>query len=237
MTRRPRMRQAGLPPATLADGRLHRPRFAAAAYRGSAGFTLIEVLVAIVVFAISIVGLVAIEARSVEAQRSSAMLRDGERVAQETMADLLSRGFVDLLTADFAGGVSALPYDDSAVAANDRLRDFRRPPTDQKAGTDIVGSVPRTFLVYRSVDMVVDPLNVPANNPPVIPTDLPQVNALVLEVTVLWIDDSNPTMPPPETLTVTGLTPEMADPTNPAYAPYVGSVTLRTVRANDTVVP
>ncbi len=43
-------------------------------------------------------------------------------------------------------------------------------------------------------------------------------------------------MPPPVGQTVLDLTPAMADPTNAAYAPYVGSIQLRTVRANDTVV-
>jgi len=205
--------------------------------RKQAGFTLIEVLVAIVVFAISIVGLVAIEARSVEAQRASSMMRDGERVAQEAMAELLSRGFVELLNADFAGNLGpGLPYDDSAIDATTRLHDFRRPPSDQNATVNVIGSVRSTYLVHRSVDWVTDP-NTPPPNPPSIPADLPQVNALVLQVTVLWIDDSNPTMPPPETLLVTDLTPEMADPTNAAYAPWVSAVQLRTVRANDTVLP
>jgi hypothetical protein len=196
-----------------------------------------EVLVAIVVFAISIVGLVAIEARSVEAQRAGALLRDGERVAQEAMAELMSRGFVDLLSADFEGNFPpTMPYDDSNIAAATRLRDFRRPPSDQDAKIDVVGSLRGQYLVHRSVDWVYDIGNAPPN-PPTMPTDLPMINAVVLQVTVLWIDDSNPSMPPPDTLFVTALTPEMADPTNPAYAPYVGAVQLRTVRANDTVVP
>ena len=202
-----------------------------------AGFTLIEVLVAIVVFAISIVGLVAIEARSVEAQRASSMMRDGERVAQDAMAELLSRGFVDLLSADFAGNLApALPYDDAGIDPATRLHDFRRPPSDQNATVNVIGSLRSTYLVHRSVAWVYDPNN-PPPNPPSIPADLPRVNALVLQVTVLWIDDSNPTMPPPETLLVTDLTPQMADPTNAAYAPWVGAVQLRTVRANDTVLP
>jgi prepilin-type N-terminal cleavage/methylation domain-containing protein len=202
-----------------------------------AGFTLIEVLVAIVVFAISIVGLVAIEARSVEAQRSSSMLREGERVAQEAMAELSSRGFVELLTYDFTGTLGpGLPYSEDGIDPLTRLRSFRRPPADQADTANVIGSLPRTYLLHRSVDWVTDPLNPPSGNPPALPTDLPLVNAVVLQVTVMWIDDSNPTMPPPATAVVTDLTPDMADPTLPAYMPWVGAVQLRTVRANDTVV-
>jgi prepilin-type N-terminal cleavage/methylation domain-containing protein len=205
--------------------------------RRQAGFTLVEVLVAIVVFAIAVVGLVAIEARSVEAQRSSAMLREGERVAQEAMSDLLSRGFVELLTVDFQGNPApTLPYEDTSPPSDDRLRAYRRPPADQAETASVIGSIPRTFQVHRTVSWVVDPTN-PPPSPPSLPADLPLINALALQVTVLWIDDSNPTMPPPATADVTNITPAMADPGDPAYVPWVGSVQLRTVRANDTVLP
>jgi hypothetical protein len=189
-----------------------------------------EVLVAIVLFAISIVGLVAMEARSAEAQRASGLLREGERIAQETMADLQSRGFVELLQYDFAGNLGpTLPYSDSAQ------RDYRRPPADIATTTNVVGSIRGSYMVVRSVDMVFDPANAPAN-PPDLATEVPLVNALVLDVTVMWLDDSNPTMPPPETATVGGLTVGMIDPTNVAFVPYVAAVQLRTVRANDAVV-
>lgn len=203
---------------------------------GSPGFTLVEVLVAIVVFAIAIVGLVAIEGRSVESQRASAYMREGERVAQDAMAELQSRSFVELLSFDFAGGVATLPYDETGIDADTRVRDFRRPPADIAESTDVVGAVRGSFLVFRTVDWVVDPLNPPSANPPDLTVDLPLINAVVLQVTVLWIDDSNSAMPPPVGQTVLDLTPAMADPTNAAYAPYVGSIQLRTVRANDTVV-
>jgi prepilin-type N-terminal cleavage/methylation domain-containing protein len=205
--------------------------------RRQAGFTLMEVLVAIVIFAISIVGLVAMEARSAEAQRASSLLRDGERIAQEVMADLQAQGFTQLLTYDFEGNPPpALPYDDTAIPAASRMRDFRRPPVDQPDATNVPGSIRGSFLVVRRVDWVVSAVTPPSANPPVLPTDLPLVNALLLDVTVMWIDDSNPTMPPPADLLVADLTPAMIDPTSVDFLPYVGAVQLRTVRANDAVV-
>jgi prepilin-type N-terminal cleavage/methylation domain-containing protein len=206
--------------------------------RSQAGFTLVEVLVAIAVFAVAIVGLVAIEGRSVETQRASAYIREGERIAQDVMAELRSRSFVDLLTVDFAGNdVAAMPYDDSGIDASLRRRDFRRVPADLDESTDVVGSVRGSYIVFRSVDWVTDPdLGVPPL-PVDLTTDMPAINALVLQVTVLWIDDSAVLSElPADADSVEELTPEMADPTNAAYTPTVGSVTLRTVRANDTVV-
>lgn len=238
IARRTSRRQAGLRCATADSGRLRRPaRVARSAFGDESGFTLMEVLVAIVIFAISIVGLVAMEARSAEAQRASSLLRDAERVAQEVMADMQAQGFTQLLTYDFEGNPPpALPYDDTAIPAAQRQRDFRRPPADVADSTNVPGSIRGSFLVVRRVDWVVSPTNMPSANPPVIPTDLPLVNALLLDVTVMWIDDSNPTMPPPADLVVTDLTPAMVDPTDADFRPYVGAVQLRTVRANDAVV-
>ena len=96
------------------------------------------------------------------------------------------------------------------------------------------GSIPNTFIVVRQVDWVYDLAN-PPSNPPDPTVDVPLVNALVLDVLVMWIDDSNPTMPPPASLVVTQLTPDMVEPGSGNFRPYVGSVRLRTVRANDTV--
>ena len=80
------------------------------------GFTLMEVLVALVVFAISVVGLVALESRSIDSQRAAAQLREAERIAQQEMAALTSRGFLELIARDFAGNDNpAFPYDDSGV--------------------------------------------------------------------------------------------------------------------------
>lgn len=202
-----------------------------------AGFTLVEVLVAMVLFAISVVGLVAMEARSVEAQRASSYIREAERVAQDEMAELQSRGFVQLLSYDFSQtAVTSIPYDDGAVDATARMRDYRRPPADQPLSTVPLGTVRNTFLVFRQVDWFVDPVD-PPNNPPDLGLDLPKINAVVLQVTVMWVDDSNPVAPPPADFVLADITPDMADPTHADYRPYVGSVQLRTVRANDTINP
>jgi prepilin-type N-terminal cleavage/methylation domain-containing protein len=212
-----------------------------AARRGQAGFTLMEVLVALAVFAISVVGLVALESRSIESQRASREIREAERIAQEAMADLRSRGFLQLLQQDFAGGPNPpFPYDDQLVAPATRLRDMSRPPADIPPEEDVVGSVRGSFIVMRRVDWVIDPAAPPANPPNVDPLDpaneLGLVDALELEVVVMWIDHTNPAYPPPADLAVTDLVPAMTDPEDPEFRPYVGNVRLRTVRVNDVVV-
>lgn len=212
-----------------------------ASRRATRGFTLIEVLVSLVVFAIAVVGLVAMESRSLESQRASADLREAERVAQDVMGDLQARGFIELLAVDFQGSLNpSFPYDDSAIDPAQRLRDFRRPPADVDPDTPIVGELQGRYLVERRVDLITDPTDPPTDPPtlpdpldPDVPDDLIRIPAVALEVTVLWIDDTNPNFPPPAGVQVIDLSPEMADPTDPAFQPYVGSVQLRTIRVND----
>jgi prepilin-type N-terminal cleavage/methylation domain-containing protein len=205
------------------------------------GFTLIEVLVALVVFAISVVGLVAMESRSLGAQRAANEIREAERVAQDAMAELSSRGFLELLQFDFSGAaVVSLPYDDSAVPAEDRLADYRRAPADidpQSSEANVPGSVRSVYAVFRRVDVVSDASAVPAvSNPPLLPADLPNVFGLELEVTVLWIDRSNPLYQPPADATPESLTLDMIDTESGNYQPWVRSVQLRTVRINDVIM-
>lgn len=211
-----------------------------AARRRQAGFTLMEVLVALAVFAISVVGLVALEARSIESQRASREIREAERIAQEAMAELYGCGFLQLLQQDFQGGFNpSFPYDDRLVAPTLRQRDMSRPPADIPPEEDVVGSVRGSFVVFRRVDWVTTPGSVPGNPPNVDLLDpaneIALVNALELEVVVLWIDHTNPSYPPPADLQVTDLVPEMTDPQDPEFRPYVGNVRLRTVRVNDVV--
>lgn len=194
--------------------------------RSQRGFTLMEVLVALVVFAVSVVGLVALESRSLEAQRAAADMREAERIAQDAMAELLSTSYMGLVNFDFAGNLApAFPYRDHGENGLDpslRLRDFRRPPADLPANERVVGSITGKFLVFREVDSVIDPNNA------AIPS------ALVLQVSVLWIDDSNSGFPPPAGFTTDELTLADIDTTNAAnFRPYVGSVQLRRVRVND----
>lgn len=220
---------------------LVRRRRGLARARTQAGFTLMEVLVALAVFAISVVGLVALESRAIESQRASRELREAERIAQETMADLRSQGFLQLLQQDFAGGQNpAFPYDDQLVPAAQRLRDMSRPPADIPPDENVIGSVRGSFLVLRRVNWVTAPATTPSNPPNVDPLDplneIPLVDALELDVVVMWIDQTNPAYPPPAELQVTDLVPAMTDPEDPEFRPYVGNVRLRTVRVNDVVV-
>ncbi len=211
--------------------------------RRQAGFTLMEVLVALVVFAISVVGLVALESRSIESQKAARELREGERIAQEVMSDLNARGFMQLIEMDFQGVANpTFPYDDQAVAAVDRLRALGLPPADvdqtDEAALAAAGHTSVTqgqYIVFRTVDMVTDPTDEPSN-PPVLGTDEGRINALTFDVAVLWLDYSNPTYPPPTGLETTDLVPEMTDPTDPEFRPYVSYVRLRNVRTNDAIL-
>lgn len=209
--------------------------------RAQAGFTLMEVLVALAIFAISVVGLVALESRAIESQRASREIREAERIAQEVMADLQSHGFMQLVSQDFAGALNpTFPYDDQGIVPTLRQRDMSRPPADIPPGEDVVGSVRNSFIVFRRVDWVTTPGSVPGN-PPLVDlldpaNELSLINALELDVVVLWIDHTNPAYPPPEDLAVTDLIPGMTDPADPEFRPYVGNVRLRTVRVNDVAL-
>jgi len=192
------------------------------AKRGQAGFTMAEVMVALIVFIVAVVGLVAMESRGIEAQRASMETREGERLAQEVMAELMSTSFDELIEFDFAGGTNpTLPYDDVELDTWE-LRDYGAVPN--ATGERAPGTRADFYWVGRKVDRW------PTNG-----ASIP--DAVQLEVTVLWIDYTNPAFPPPSDLKVSDLTPENLDPADPNYLPYVRGVQLRTVRVNDARNP
>jgi len=185
------------------------------------GFTLMEVLMALIVFAISVVGLVALESRSLEAQKAAGDLREAERVAQDAMAELMAESYVSLATTDFTGeDSSSFPFRDwEQLELEDRLRDFRRPPADIDADATVPGSIGGKFVLFREIDVV------PEDAAPTVP------GALVLNVTVLWVDDSNGVYPPPAGFGTDDLSLEQIQGDD--FLPYVASVQLRRVRVND----
>lgn len=201
-----------------------------------------EVLVALVVFAISVVGLVALESRSIESQKAAREIRDAERIAQDAMAELMSRGFTQLLSVNFAGTANPeIPYSDLDVAPADRLRDMGLPPADIDPDDEAllrdqghVSSTTGQYAVFRTIDWITNPAD-PPSNPPVLGTDEGRIPALTIEVVVMWVDYTNPAYPPPEDTTALTLLPEMIDPSDAEFRPYVGYVHLRNVRANDTI--
>ncbi len=215
-----------------------------------AGFTLMEVMVALVVFVISVVGLVSMQARSLEAQKAATEIRTAERLAQREVQDILSRGFYDMLRFDFGGGtVTQFPYNDDGVNVAQRLRGQAKNFAADATGKTL-GGIQDSFQVYRTVDMVVDGTATPVvSNPPNLPDndsqkyqngnggDMPNILALEIEVLVMWVDRSNPAFPPPATATAASLKPENIDPLDAAnFQPWVGHVRLRTVRVNDVLV-
>ena len=81
--------------------------------RDEKGFTMAEVLLSIIVFTISVVGVVAMQRASIAAESSAAVLREGQRIGANEMEAMLSRSFNDLVEHDFDGNPSpAYPFDD-----------------------------------------------------------------------------------------------------------------------------
>jgi hypothetical protein len=150
------------------------------------------------------------------------------------MQELLSKGYLELIARDFEGNPNpSFPYDDSGVNAGNRLHHFRRPPADIATTADVIGARPGQYIAFRTVDWVVD-ATVGVPNPPL--GQVFDVHALELDVLVMWIDDTNPSMPPPEGQRTIDLLPAMTIPGDSAYAPHVHYVRLRTVRVNDAVL-
>ena len=199
-----------------------QPRRQLQTQRGQRGFTMAEVMVALIVFIVAVVGLVAMEKRGIEAQRASLETREGERLAQTEMAELMATSFAELAEYDFAGGQNPdLPYDDLGLGTA-KLRDYGAVPN--ATGQRAPGVRPNFYWVGRSIDRW------PQNG-------VGTPDALLLEVTVLWIDATNPAYPPPSDVLVADLEPANLDPASPDYQPWVRGIQLRTVRVNDAPDP
>lgn len=178
-----------------------------------------EVMVALIVFIVAVVGLVAMEKRGIEAQRASMETREGERLAQEVMAELMATNFSELVEFDFDGNPTpALPYDDLTLGTWE-MRDYGEVPN--ATGERPPGLRTDFFWVGREIDRW------PTNG-----VGTPE--AVQLEVTVLWIDFTNPAFPPPADIDTEDLTPDNLDPASPDYLPWVRGVQLRTVRVQDS---
>lgn len=190
--------------------------------RGQAGFTMAEVMVALIVFIVAVVGLVAMESRGIEAQRASMETREGERLAQEVMAELQATSFDELVEYDFDGGQNpALPYDDVDLGTWE-MRDYGAVPNATNERPP--GMRADFFWVGRRID------SWPENA-------IGSPDALQLQVTVMWIDSTNPAFPPPSDMDIEDLFPDNLDPASPNYLPWVRGVQLRTVRVNDARTP
>ena len=192
--------------------------------RRQAGFTMIEVMMALVLFVIALVGLVATQSRGIEAQQAAMEMRDAERVAQHVMNELQSQGFDQLASANFQPTPDFPPYADTPGNAGTRLLfDYGAAPVEDRATATRPGTREVFYAAFRRVDPV-----------PATATTAAELDGVALTVQVLWLDTTNPALPPPAIATVEGLDPSMVDPTDTTnYREYVRSVELRTVRIND----
>lgn len=203
----------------------HRCRRLGSRRAAQRGFTMTEVMMSLVVFIIALVGLVATQSRGIEAQQGAMEMRDAERIGQQVMNDLQSRGFDQLATVNFQGvGGVFPPYADTTGGTGSRLLfDFNGVPVEDRASATRLGVREQFFAVFRRIDPV-----------PITATTPDELDAVAITVQVLWIDTTNPALPPPATATVDALTPAMVDPTDTTnYRDYVRAVELRTVRIND----
>lgn len=182
----------------------------------SAGFSLLEVMMALVVFVIAVVGMAAMQSRGIEAQRAATEIREGERVAQSAIAELNARGFPDLLATDFSGAAALPPYTDTA--ATRPISDFRGPPVDDPLNVTRPGVREQFFSVYRSV------LPIPESA-----ATAAEIVGVQLVVQVMWVDTTASNAPPPATATAASMVPENIDPADANFVSWGRSVELRTV--------
>ena len=191
--------------------------------RSEAGFTMAEVMVSLVIFIIAVVGLVAMESRGIEAQRASMEIREAEANGQDVMAEMMATGFDELVERNFAGNANAaLVYDDFSGAMEGRVLDYRAVPMDGDGFSP--GQRPNFYWIGRRVTTVPDSAT---------PGDPASVEALLLEVFVLWLDYTNPAHPPPLGERVPDLRPENIDSSDADFKDWVAGVRLQTIRVNE----
>jgi type II secretory pathway pseudopilin PulG len=177
---------------------------------------LLEVMMALVVFVIAVVGMAAMQSRGIEAQRAATEIREGERVAQSAISELTARGFPDLLSTDFSGSAAFPPYVDTA--ATRLLLDFRSPPVDDPLNVTRPGVREQFFSVYRSV------LPIPESA-----VTAAEIVGVQLVVQVMWVDTTASNAPPPATATAASMIPANIDPADASFVSWGRSVELRTV--------
>lgn len=192
--------------------------------KATRGFTLIEVMMSLAVFVVGLSGIIAMQTKSLEARAAAKYVQEGERLAQRLMAQARGSGFADLVGRDHAGNPGSLPHlnDDLGLFGYgdrpwDHLDDANEPVVKQGF-----------YRAIREVHQVMIDGSVPAGNSSVL------VDAVRIDVYVLWIDDSNTAYPPPENLEVANLQPTHIQAGHDDYIPAVQGVHLRTVRLNDT---
>jgi hypothetical protein len=191
---------------------------------GEAGFTLAEIMLSMVVFAVAVVGLVAMERRGVETHMSAMEQREAERIGQEALAELQQYGFNELVQFDFGTGTNpTFPYEASETA------DMRMPPqSEPNSVSDLPpGARAGFFNVTRRVSLMDDAIS-PGGDPTL-------VTGLRFDVWVLWVEN-NPLYPPPVGTTTASLTPAMFTPGDLAFRPWVRGIHLQSIRVNDAVI-
>ncbi|MGB1699623.1 MAG: type IV pilus modification PilV family protein, partial [Nannocystaceae bacterium] len=169
--------------------------------RRSAGFSLLEVMMALVVFVVAVVGMSAMQSRGIEAQRAATEIREAERVGQSVMSELTARGFTDLIATDFSGSAALPPYSDNSTTR--MLSDFRGPPVDDPLNVNRPGVREQFFSVYRSV------LPIPETAATAV-----ELVGVQLVVQVMWVDTTASNAPPPATARASTLVPDNIDPAN-----------------------
>lgn len=170
---------------------------------------------ALVVFVVAVAGMTAMQSRGIEAQRAAMEIREAERVGQQVMSNLQSRGFGELVTTNFADAAATPPYTDTIGTR--LLVDMSAAPVDDANNVVRPGVREQFFAVYRSVEPI------PAG---ALAADMVGVQ---LVVQVLWVDTTASNNAPPATARANTMTPGQADPSDGAFAEWARSVELRTV--------